>query len=139
MKGDKLMTTRRINPKLGLLGVLGFFGFFGIWTYKADGTVFPFIFFAFFGFFGFFFEGKMSSTLMDERYRENKQRAELVSYRMGMRLAFLTLITSSWSWLLPSSEMTLIFLTISLSLIFALVVFLSEYLLYCYDSSDSGE
>lgn len=50
--------TRRLNPKLGLLGFFGFLGFIGgAWTR-----------FVFFGFFGFFYEGKMSNTLMDERF-----------------------------------------------------------------------
>ena len=44
-------STRRLNPKLGLLGLLGFLGFGGFWTYGVDGTVFPFAFFLFFGFF----------------------------------------------------------------------------------------
>ena len=62
-------TTRKLNPKLGLLGFAGFFGFLGFWTYSAFHAVSPFVFFAFFGFFGFFYEGKMSNTLIDERYK----------------------------------------------------------------------
>lgn len=68
--------TRRLSPKFGLLGFLGFAGFAGFWSYGALGDLTPFAFFAFFGFFGFFFEGKMSNTLMDERYKENAVRAE---------------------------------------------------------------
>ena len=34
-------------------------------------------FFLFFGFFGFFFEGKMSHMLIDERYTENRAKAQL--------------------------------------------------------------
>ena len=68
-------TARAVNPRLGLLGLLGFLGFLGFWTYRTDGSIFPFGFFLFFGFFGFFFEGKLSGTLMDERYRENQLRA----------------------------------------------------------------
>lgn len=131
--------SRRINPKLGFLGALGFLGFAGIWTYQVDKTIFPFIFFVFFGFFGFFFEGKISNTLMDERYIENKRRAEWKSYRIGMGLSFFSLIVSSWAWLFPNNEIKMIFLTISLSVIFALAVFLSEYLLYRYDYDDSNE
>ena len=54
--------------------------------------VYPFIFFLFFGFFGFFYEGKMSNTLMDERYVENKLRAELTAHRVMRAIVFLTLI-----------------------------------------------
>ena len=46
-------TTRKLNPKLGLLGFAGFFGFLGFWTYNVFYQVYPFIFFSFFGFFGF--------------------------------------------------------------------------------------
>ena len=75
--------TRRLSPKLGFLGFCGFLGFAGFWTYGAMGDLTGFIFFAFFGFFGFFFEGKMSNTLMDERYKENAVRAELKALRIG--------------------------------------------------------
>ena len=74
---EKTNTTRKLNPKLGLLGFLGFLGFAGIWTYTIDGSVFPFVFFLFFGFFGFYYEGKMSGTFMDERFKENSIRANL--------------------------------------------------------------
>lgn len=43
----------------------------------ADRGSFPFAFFLFFGFFGFFFEGKMSHMLIDERYTENRAKAQL--------------------------------------------------------------
>ena len=66
--------TRKLNPKLGLLGFLGFLGFGGFWTFSYDGSIFPFVFFLFFGFFGFYYEGKMSGTFMDERFRENAVR-----------------------------------------------------------------
>lgn len=122
--------TRKLNPKLGVLGFLGFTGFLGIWTYQIDKTVFPFIFLVFFGFFGFFFEGKMSNVLMDERYRENQQKAQLQAYRTGFSITVMTLIASSWGWLFHSNDTRLLFMTISLSLAFGLTIFLSEYLLY---------
>ena len=83
--------TRRLSPKLGFLGFCGFLGFAGFWTYGALGDLSGFIFFAFFGFFGFFFEGKMSNTLMDERYRENVVRAELKAHRVGFSIIILLL------------------------------------------------
>lgn len=130
--------TRKLNPKLGFLGMLGFAGFLGIWSYQANSDVFPFIFFGFFGFFGFFFEGKMSNTLMDERYIENRIRAQLRAYRTGFSLTEITLIASSSSWLFQTNDSKLLFITISLSLSYAFVVFLAEYLLYRYDSKDNG-
>lgn len=127
-------TTRRVNPKLGLLGFAGFFGFLGFWTYSAFHAVSPFVFFAFFGFFGFFYEGKMSNTLMDERYRENSIRAELTAHRVALSVTFLTLILLNLN--LGSLEFTLIAFTILISLAMALDMFLSEYLLYRYDRAD---
>lgn len=126
--------TRKLNPKLGFLGVLGFAGFLGIWSYQAGNEVFPFIFF---GFFGFFFEGKMSNTLMDERYVENRMKAQLQAYRIGFSITAITLIATSWGWLFRTNDSKLLFITIALSLSYALVIFLSEYLLYCYDSKDN--
>ena len=129
-------TTRRLNPKLGLLGFAGFLGFLGFWTYGAFRDITPFIFFAFFGFFGFFYEGKLSNTLMDERYVENKLRAELTAHRVMRAIVFLTLILFGRGALLGSLEYTLIAVLIVLSLTVALDLFLSEYLLYRYDHSD---
>ena len=128
-------TTRKINPRLGLLGFLGFCGFLGFWTYSAYQAVFPFVFFGFFGFFGFFYEGKMSNTFMDERYEENRARAELSAHRAAMSIIFLALILLNLNTgaLCGSLEYTLIALTILISLAVALDMFLSEYLLYRYD------
>ena len=86
-KGDitRSNTTRRIDPRLGFLG------FGGFWAYPATGDIFPFLFFLFFGFFGFFYEGKMPGTLMDERFRENAARAQLVTYRTTFGITLLAL------------------------------------------------
>lgn len=107
--------TRKIDPRLGWLGVLGFLGFAGFYTYSADGSVFPFAFFLFFGFFGFYYEGRMSGTFMDERFRENIVRARLRAYR----ITFLTMMAAL--------------------VILALGIFLSEYLLYRYDHDDQAD
>ena len=131
-------TTRKINPRLGLLGFFGFFGFLGFWTYSVDKSVFPFVFFTFFGFFSFFYEGKMSSTFMDERFEENRVRAELMAHRTAMSVIFLSLLLLNLNdgALFGRLEYTLIALTILVSLALALDVFLSEYLLYRYDHED---
>ncbi len=129
-------TTRKLNPRLGLLGFAGFFGLLGFWTYSAYQVVFPFVFFAFFGFFGFFYEGKMSNTLMDERFEENRMRAELSAHRVMGGAVFLTLLLLGQGALLGSLEFTLIAVLVALSLAVALDLFLSEYLLYRYDHDD---
>ena len=136
-RNDRKDITRKINPKLGFLGFLGLLGFMGIWTYTVQGVVFPFIFFSFFGFFGFFFEGKMANTLMDERYMENRTKAQLQAYRIGFSITAITLIASTWDWLFQTNDTKLLFITIALSGEFALVAFLAEYLLYRYDSKES--
>ena len=134
-------TTRKLNPKLGLLGFLGLFGFVGFWTYSAYHVVSPFVFFGFFGFFGFFYEGKMSNTLMDERYEENRIHAELAAHRVSLSIIFLSLLLLNLNAgaLLGSLEFTLIALTILISLAVALDLFLSEYLLYRYDCADQAD
>lgn len=123
---------RRMNPKWGLLGFLGFLGFAGIWTYQSAGQIFPFAFFLFFGFFGFYFEGKLSGAFMDERFRENAQRAQLTAYKTGFICMFLLLLVVGGR-VFVSLEITAIVFTAGTALILALVLFLSEYLLYRYD------
>ena len=88
-RGSTPRSTRTVNPKLGFLGLFGFAGFLGFWTYRVDQTIFPFVFFVFFGFFGFFYEGKMSNTLIDERYKENKMRAQSTANKTALSIIFL--------------------------------------------------
>lgn len=131
-------TTRKLNPRLGYLGFLGLLGFAGFWTYSVDKTVFPFCFFMFFGFFGFFFEGKMSDTYMDERYRENADRAQMKALKVGYAIQFLLLLLVGQGALLGNLEYTLILFVVVTALSLALVQFLSVYLLYRYDQGDQG-
>ena len=134
--------TRKLNPKLGLLGLLGFLGFSGFWAYSVRGDVFPFAFFLFFGFFGFFYEGKMSGTFKDERFRENAARAQLTAYKITFCITLASLIILCQRKLFGSLEYTLIATIIVLSLTLALGIFLPEYLLYRYDHDeqmDNGE
>lgn len=127
--------TRKINPKLGLLGIFGFLGFLGFYTFPHYNMYFPFCFFVFFGFFGFFFEGKMSNTLMDERFRENRLRAQRDASTTGICIAFLLLVITGQGR--APADLALILLTIGLSLDMALTGFLSEYLLYRYDHDEN--
>lgn len=131
--------SRRVHPRLGFLGLLGFLGFAGFWAYPATGDVSPFLFFLFFGFFGLFYEGKMSGTLMDERFRENAARAQLITYRTTFSITLLALLILCQGKLLGSLEYTLIATIIVLSLTLALGIFLPEYLLYRYDHDDRIE
>ncbi len=137
-QAEETGATRKINPKLGCLGVLGFLGFTGFWTYSVDGAVFPFAFFLFFGFFGFYYEGKMSGTFMDERFRENIARAKLKAYKITFGVMLIALIIFCQGKLFGNLEYTLIAAIITFSLAFALGIFLSEYLLYRYDHDDQA-
>ncbi|MDD4371138.1 MAG: DUF3796 domain-containing protein [Anaerostipes sp.] len=128
--------SRKISPLLGFAGFFGFAGFIGIWTYTESRIIFPFIFFVFFGFFGFFFEGKMSNTLEDELYLENKKRAELKAYKTGFLLLFITIWLVGMGMFSRYVEWCAIFMLIAISLIYALVLFLSSYLLYRYEKGE---
>ena len=103
------------------------------WVYPQTGEVFPFAFFLFFGFFGFFFEGKMSHTLMDERYTENRAKAQLTAAKTALSIIFVAVILLAQG---RGGDAVLIALLIVLSLTLALYLFLSEYLLYRYDHDD---
>lgn len=129
--------TRSINPKLGFLGFAGFLGFLGFWTYTVDKTIYPFVFFLFFGFFGFFYEGKMSGTFMDERYKENQIKAQLAADKVSLSIIFLSIMVCGQGKLMGNLEYTLIAILIIITLSLALKLFLSEYLLYRYDHEDS--
>ena len=128
--------TRKISPKLGFLGFFGFMGFMGFWTYSTDRRIFPFMFFMYFGFFGFFYEGKMSNTFMDERFKENKNRAQLNALKIAFSLIIVELVFLSLGSNFMSPEYMLIGLHILIALSVALALFLSEYLLYRYDHDE---
>ena len=135
-KGASTQVTRAVNPKLGFLGFLGFIGLLGFWTYSVDKTIFPFVFFMFFGFFGFFYEGKMSNTYMDERYKENKMKAGMMANRIALAIIFFAILILGQGKFMGSLDYTLIALIIIVALSIALQIFLSEYLLYRYDHDD---
>lgn len=120
----KRNVTRKLNPKLGFLG---FLGFLGSWTDPA-----MFLRFIFFGFFGFFFEGRMSDTLMDERYVENQRRAQLNAHRTAVNLIFAALLLFG-SGIVGGMKYSLNAFVIVVTLAIALDLFLGEYLLYRYD------
>lgn len=132
----KTNRTRTISPKLGFLGFFGFLGFRGFLTYSAEGRMSPFICFVFFGFFGFFYEGKMSNTLRDERFKENVNKAQGKALKAAFTLTIVELVFLSMGEYFMSPEYMLIVLHILIALSVALVIFLSEYLLYRYDHDE---
>ena len=131
---EKSRYARKISSKLGYLGILGLMGFLGFWTYDLNKTIFPFCFFMFFGFFGFFYEGKMSNTYMDERYNENKKRAQFLSYKFGFTSVFVLIVMFA---VISSHVENLDYLLISL--VIAISLFLSEYFLYHFDQGDTDD
>ena len=131
--------TRKLNPKMGFLGLFGFCGFLGFWTYQIDKIIFPFVFFIFFGFFGFFYEGKLSNTFMDERYKENKIKANSLANKLTLTIVFLTTLIVGQGKLMGSLEYTFIAYIIIISLAMALELFLNEFLLYHYDHREEIE
>ena len=133
----KTNRTRKLNPRMGFLGFLGFMGFMGFWTYNNDKRIFPFMFFMYFGFFGFFYEGKMSNTLMDERFKENKGKAQLMALKAASVIIICAVVFLSVSEYFMSMEYRLIVVHIMIALSIALALFLSEYLLYRYDHDES--
>ena len=132
MKKNKIKTnrTRKLNPQLGFLGFFGFLGFLdlpGSW-----------IRFVFFGFFGFFFEGKMSDTLMDERFQENKNRAQLMALKIAFAVIIITLVSLNLGEYFNFMSIEYLYHAgqILIALSIALAMFLSEYLLYRYDHDE---
>lgn len=128
--------TRKISPKLGFLGFFGFMGFMGFWTYNTEGRTFPFMYFMFLGFFGFFYEGKMSNTYMDERFKENVNKAQLNAFKASFSFTIVELVFLSLGGYFMSPEYMFIVLHILIALSVALAMFLSEYLLYRYDHGE---
>lgn len=128
--------TRQLSPKLGYLGFFGLFGFFGFYTYATMKIIFPFVFFIFFGFFSFFYEGKLSNTLKDEMFKENEQKAQLNAYRFGFSLLFIMIWLIGMGLFQTNTELSAVFMILAVSCIYALVLFLSKYLLYKYETQD---
>ncbi|RGS69247.1 DUF3796 domain-containing protein [Dorea formicigenerans] len=146
--------SRTISPYWGFCGMFGFLGFGGFWTYYKFGEIFPFVgfggfwtyykfgeifpfaFFIFFGFFSFFFEGKLSHILEDELFQENKRKAQLEAYKIGFKLLFVVIWLMAIGMFSRNVEWCAMFMLISVSLIYALVLFLSNYLLYRYEKRE---
>lgn len=132
-------TTRRINPRFGFLGFFGILGFMGFWTYSQNKAIYPFMFFMFFGFFGFFYEGKLSNTFMDERFKENALRAQTMALRISFSIIVAAFVILCQGALWGNLEYNLIAAMSIFFLALALALFLYEYLLYRYDHDDQFE
>ena len=89
-----------------------------------------------FGFFGLFFEGKLSHTLEDELFQENRRKAQLKAYKTGFRLLFIVIWLMGLGMFSRNVEWCAIFMLISVSFIYALVLFLSNYFLYRYEKGE---
>lgn len=129
MKNDK-NTTRRISP---WLGALGFLGFVGPIIYNQTGDLTGLVFLGFFGFFAFYFEGKMSGTLRDERFKYNEQRAIMIAGRVNsVATAFALIITVNY--IAPKgSDIALSFLVAILAILWAVHILLQMSLLYYFE------
>lgn len=132
--------TRKISPMLGILGILGFLGLAGFIPKiygLTDSMTSPsfFFFFAFFGFFGFYFEGKMSNTLIDERFQFNKYRAEAMANKLSLSLLIVISIISMSILRLDTYDMLSILIA-AIGIAFGLSVFLQQYLLYRFENED---
>lgn len=127
--------TRKISPWLGLLGLLGFVGFAGIPVYLEIGMTFPFLFFAFFGFFSFYYSGKMSDTLMDEMFVENRNKAnEKGATFIKIMLGVMLVMIANTETHVKDKSIILILCEIVLALTYAGYMILVEYLTYKYDT-----
>ena len=122
--------TKKLSPYLGFLGFFGFLGFAGFWTYSDAGIIYPFLFFTFFGFFGFYYDGKLSNTLRDKLFEQNVKTASIKAYKTGFALLFIVIWGIGMGMLSNNLEWCAIFMLISISLIYALVLFLDKYYLY---------
>ena len=109
--------SRTISPYWGFCGMFGFLGFGGFWTYYK-------------------FEGKLSHILEDELFQENKRKAQLEAYKIGFKLLFVVIWLMAIGMFSRNVEWCAIFMLISVSLIYALVLFLSNYLLYRYEKRE---
>ena len=136
----KATHTRTISPMFGMLGLFGFTGFLGFMpnTFGFSGMFsapFPFLFFAFFGFFGFYYEGKMSNTMIDERFLSNKYRAGAIANKTSWIIVIVVSVISI-SILRISTYNLLSILIATIGITFGLSAFLQQFLLYRFETEE---
>lgn len=116
--------------------MLGLLGFTGPILYIQSGNVTTLIFLAFFGFAGFYFEGKMSGTLKDERFKYNEQRSSAFAGKANsLGMVFALIITVNY--ITPKGlDVAFTFLIACLSLMWGIQIFLQLFLLYYYENKE---
>lgn len=139
--GQKPTFTRKISPKMGLLGFLGLSGFLGFLPqfFREDGILpvpFPLIFFCFFGFFGFYYEGKMSGTMIDERYLANENRASAIANKVALTLIIAVALLYMSAFRINNPYVMLKLLIAVIGFAFGLSLFLQQYLLYRFENGE---
>ena len=72
----------------------------------------------------------------DKLFLENKRKAEINAYKVGFKLLFIVIWLMAIGMFSRNVEWCAIFMLISVSLIYALVIFLSNYLLYRYEKGE---
>ena len=75
----------------------------------------------------------ISHILEDELFQENKRKAQLEVYKIGVKLLLVVIWLMAIGMFSRNVEWCAIFILISVSLIYALVLFLRNYLLYHYE------
>lgn len=78
----------------------------------------------------------ISHILEDELFQENKRKAQLEAYKIGFKLLFVVIWLMAIGMFSRNVEWCAMFMLISVSLIYALVLFLSNYLLYRYEKRE---
>lgn len=78
----------------------------------------------------------MSNTFMDERFKENRNRAQLTALKTAFATLIIMFVFLTVSERFMSMEYRLIVVHILIALSIALEIFLSEYLLYRYDHDE---
>ena len=73
---------------------------------------------------------------VQERYKENKMKAQSVANKTSLSIIFLAILILGQGKLMDNLEYTLIALVIVIALSIALEIFLGEYLLYHYDNDE---
>ena len=81
----------------------------------------------------------MSDTLMDERFKENAQKAQLTAYKIGFALIWLLLLLIGQGRFAANLEHAVIVLIAAISFILGFTLFLGKYLLYRYDHDGQSE
>lgn len=76
---------------------------------------------------------------MDERFKENRDKAQLKAYKVGFRLLFITIFLVGQGLFANDLDICAVFMVASTSIIYAITLFLSEYFLYRLDHDEQSE